>query len=488
MTRLPLLLCLLLAPALLADDGTQDAAKLDPLIAQLGAKAFKEREAAMDAIVIHILATRPVAPEQPHQPKLPEGIKTRLEAAAKDTDPERARRARQLLGGWRDFLEPLPDWRTRVCDELLAQLPGDLTALDLTECKGITAAGLKKLAARCPQLKRLDLADCPLQDLSMLVVLPLFTKLEVLSLGRTPLSELALDGLSKLTSLRELWLDGMWVTDSGLKALAPLVQLRQLHLVMERLTPHPEWRGRGKPIMVSKKGAITQQGLALIAKMTQLEGLSLSGADRITDADLATLKPLTKLRELSLADCRSLSGAGLQHLAGSPIERLSLARVDRVDDAGLLVVGKLTKLRALDLNMCDGFTATGLARAVATLPELRWLDLNWCKTVDDTTLAAIGKLQHLEELRLAYCHKVGDAGIAALAGCSKLKTLHLQGTLLPTDACLTTLAKLQSLRTLSLGSKSSITHEGVERIRAALPKAKIGHRPNRAKSAQPRPK
>ena len=87
--------------------------------------------------------------------------------------------------------------------------------------------------------------------------------------------------LAKLESLEELGLDGIQVTDAGLKPLAQIKSLKSISMF------HPSW---GRKDFVGT-------GLAALAELPQLERLTVAGSP-FNDQGMETLDKFPKLKEL----------------------------------------------------------------------------------------------------------------------------------------------------------------------------------------------
>jgi hypothetical protein len=161
----------------------------------------------------------------------------------------------------------------------------------------------------------------------------------------------------------------------------------------------------------------------------------------VTDADLAGIHSPARLKNLCLGRT-AVTDRGLAHLAGCE------------------------NLEWLDLT-ATAATDEGL-KTFAAAKKLDQLFLEGTK-VTDASLPLIGGFKQLVELDLARL-PLNDAALAPLGGLKNLKVLYLHGTPL-TDACLVHLRGLKQLEALHT-EDSQITPEGLQRLRAALPRLK----------------
>jgi len=186
---------------------------------------------------------------------------------------------------------------------------------------------------------------------------------------------------------------------------------------------------------------VTATELESLAEWKSLRRLTVIHAELSNDA-LRAFAKLETLEELHLEDC-GLTDERLQHFSG-PAKLKSLA---------------------LERNEIDG---PGLKHLVTL--NLRSLGLEFNNLRDDT-LAHLIQLKSLDTLALSYCRGVTDRGLRSgtLQSMTHLKQLGLRGTPLVTDASLDDLAKLKHLDHLTI-RETKITADGVERLKAAMPK------------------
>jgi Leucine-rich repeat (LRR) protein len=156
--------------------------------------------------------------------------------------------------------------------------------------------------------------------------------------------------LTRLPRLREAYLNGAQITDSGIKPLVGLALLVRLDLFDTR---------------------VGDAGLASIAHLKGLRRLGL-GNTKITDEGLPALSAIPDLREL--------------HVGGT-----------LVTDAGMSHVAQLTRLHELDLSNTE-VTSEGIER-LQSLKALEVLRLRHT-VVDDKAVKTISAFIHLRELDL----------------------------------------------------------------------------------------
>ena len=154
--------------------------------------------------------------------------------------------------------------------------------------------------------------------------------------------------LRKLGEVASLRLVKTSISDEGLE------QLKELNL------RHLEYtRARGP-------GRLTDQGLAHVGALTQLESLELPDSD-VSDAGVKHLEGLTNLRSLVLWRTR-ITDAGLEHFKGlTKLENLDIYEA-AITDAGLEHLRSLKNLRTLELKRTD-VTEEGVKKLRGALPN-----------------------------------------------------------------------------------------------------------------------
>jgi hypothetical protein len=306
-------------------------------------------------------------------------------------------------------------------------------------------------------------------------------------------------GLTGKTGLRRLWLPEAAVTDDEMAMIGGLTDLELLQL---------------------DGSNVTDRGFAHVANLKELCLLDMPGV-RITD--LAPVADLAQLDVLSLAPTRAASARTVPSPGGpsslGPLRRLTkvtqiVLGSTRIEDRELAVVAALPKLHHFMIRG-RGITEAGLARlaesrsltslgftdtSIADLrplsPRLHAISNLWIENSPLTDagieplsgqirlgdLTIVGSrmtdagLGHLASLPSLWMLRLGrstitDAGLARLKSLKRLQTLSLTETEL-TDSSVETLAGFQSLKSLNL-DRSGISPAGIDRLKQALPKARI---------------
>ena len=191
------------------------------------------------------------------------------------------------------------------------------------------------------------------------------------------------------------------ITDLGANPDAYLAALAQLN---------PAIRSKIRQLDLSERN-VTDDGLAHIQSLTQLQSLNLSRCRNLTDAGLAHLKPLTQLQSLNLTSCRNLTDDGLAHLRPlTQLQSLNLYYCRNLTDDGLVHLKPLTQLQSLNLSLLNRLTGAGLAH-LKPLTQLQSLNLSYCYNLTDAGLAHLQPLTQLQTLELPGCGGLTDAAL-----------------------------------------------------------------------------
>lgn len=241
----------------------------------------------------------------------------------------------------------------------------------------ITEAELE-LIAKVASLENLDARDCALNNKSITYLTGL-SKLKALRLsGNEDIDDEAMPDINKLTNLKVLMLDFLWVSDDGLTQLKDLQKLEEIYLA---------------------KTLIDDKALQTLTTFPKLKKIRLA-QNQISNEGLAALAKMPQLVELDLSENSLLSDPGMQHLTGlKAMQKLNLWRV-ALTDAGVEPLQGLT--------------------------NMEWLNLDNTQ-VTDAGLKYLKDMHKLEFLHLGST-PVSDAGLPALEGLTSLKELTITRT------------------------------------------------------------
>jgi hypothetical protein len=337
----------------------------------------------------------------------------------------------------------------------------DLEELNLggTAVTGAGIAHLKPLRS----LRNLDLGAGgrkePRDDDEVAAQLAELKSLERLSLFNRDFTDAGLAHLARLPNLKSLYLptatyvdptmDKFYYTDAGLELLSQIRSLEELMI--------------GSP-------AVTDQGMAHLAKFTHLKKLDVTAA-RVSNAGVSHLAELRSLEELSLRT-PEVTISGVNQLKGlDRLRKLNLSSI-RQDNGGL-DLSSLVGLEELTISMrrvrgggalrSDEFRDEDLA-GLAGLKRLRWLQ--GIRGISNAGLQHLAGLTAMERLNIGG-PGVTDSGLVHLARMEKLNHLTISGQF--TDAGLRYLEGLTSLRLLGLEPKGQVSSEGLRRLQQTLP-------------------
>jgi WD40 repeat protein len=250
--------------------------------------------------------------------------------------------------------------------------------------------------------------------------------------------------------------------DADLKEVARFKQLRVLRLE-EAARREGSWRAGSLKELAALEAlealdcdAVSEQQNGELTNLKQLKSIHLKLSNATTQA-IDDVAKLTQLETLSLdftsPYTRADSDAALEELArvwrGQRLHRLILNLAStHLTEAGLKALAGLRQAE-LTLNLAPNRLGSASYKALARLDQLRSVGLSNAD-VTDADLKELAAIQRLEELFLAET-KVTDAGMPELARLSHLQRLDLFRTGL-TNAGVKALTALPALKSLGLGS------------------------------------
>jgi hypothetical protein len=329
-----------------------------------------------------------------------------------------------------------------------------LKSLRLDGCRNISRVGMSFLST-LSSLRELHLDDMCVTDDGM-EALSSLSSLEVLTVYEplfTGFSHKTIQSLSKLTSLTKLSLQ--WPSDVGVSifhedGISPLSALTSLReLCLENL-------------------CVTDAGMETLSSLHLLEVLVVTEAhdtDILTYdiEDMGVLSRLTSLENLVLqwpVDDEGSLDAGLQSLSAlTSLVTLELIDIEDITDAGMQSLSAMVSLQCLRVRGRHLCTDTGI-QALSTLTSLRVLLLSGCPNVTDTGLLSLRRLIMLEELEITSS-QFTDAGMEAFKSLTQLYSLNLSGCSLITDAGIQNLYCLRKLEILNLNNCTRVGNESV---------------------------
>ena len=326
----------------------------------------------------------------------------------------------------------------------VAPFSGGLVSVSLRDTEIPFADGSIDVLTALFDLRFLDLSGTGIRDQDLTRLANEGPPLEELRLSRTWLSAARLDKVSRIESLRALDLSNTRADSGTLGRFDDLVRLRRLDL---------------------RATAVEDPGIAELTGLTGL--LELDAPFWLTDACTPDLAKLTGLRVLRVRAVR-FKTEGLRRLGAlGALLFLELSHVD-VTDAGLEGILPAAKLEVLEVEHCP-LGDPGM-EVLARLPRLRKIEIEETN-VTDAGFAALAGSPSLEVIKAQELPEISDAALAGVEAFPKLLALVLDETEV-SDAAIPDLMKAAGLRLLSLRT-TRVTDDGKQRLRAALPKARI---------------
>lgn len=223
-------------------------------------------------------------------------------------------RSLSLLGARLESLGPLAGLdlthlslrQARLGEDALAELPGfpNLVRLDLYDASNVDE---RIDLSTMRSLEVLEFWDAELEDTSFLAEL---SKLQVLSLGKTEITDEDVAVLSGLASLRSLSLRANRITGAVLRALPrEITDLDLGHTSVSDVCPHITRLTALRTLDLSFTGV---SDTSCFPQLANLETLSLA-ATRVSDSSMPAISQLRQLRDLSLMTT-ALADAGFAEL------------------------------------------------------------------------------------------------------------------------------------------------------------------------------
>ncbi len=251
----------------------------------------------------------------------------------------------------------LAEWLGPGCRAVRARFHrGGLEFVDLSG-QAVAPAVLERLA-RCPSLRRLSLANCPIDDTHLLALCGA-KGLERLDLRWTQVTDQGLAALAELPRLFALTIEGSLASQAGLDRSKALRRKR-----FEELPPDARRRTAWGALEV----LIDEQPVDPWGRVDCREC-------PVTDNDLAYLAALPEITEILLAE-RPITATGLARLASLP--RLRALDVSETGLDDLAVLARFPALRSLTAeNLPLGEQAPRQFEPLGRLEHLRLTGSLW---------------------------------------------------------------------------------------------------------------
>ncbi|XP_059689032.1 F-box/LRR-repeat protein 12 [Gavia stellata] len=215
----------------------------------------------------------------------------------------------------------------------------------------LSPALLAALEKRCPQLRRLCLAETDLRPIPYESIPPSLTALE----------------------LSHCEIPAAWFCGPSARA-----SLQLQHLVIRNVP------------------AFSDRHLLNVSSQSRLKTLSLSGTYRLTDTGIQRAAPhLEKLERLVLRHC-VISDSAVDFI-GRHVKRLRFLEISSaysLTNAGLASLATLQRLETLCLDLCDKISPSALIALCQALPQLRNLKLGGVRSEDQVIDKIQASLPH----------------------------------------------------------------------------------------------
>jgi len=283
--------------------------------------------------------------------------------------------------------------------------------------------------SRLPSLKRLYIKKSSLTN-SGLRHLSNLPTLEELEIGEGKINDEGLAHLVKLPSLTYLMIWGETFSDKGMAHLKDIPSLRILHLgsvpaITDVGVEHLSLHDKLESINFYWNRNITNQGAVYLSRMKSLKKLNV-GHSQINDDGLSHLSKVKTLEYLVLPHS-GITDTGLVHVI--QLENLKYLKVGSagkspLTDKSLSCVGKLKNLQKLQIGGA-GFSDEGMDYIVG-LHNLKKLSLSKADQLTNTGLAKLGRLKSLTELMLGNSPNISIAGLKSLNTLKNLKSLNIR--------------------------------------------------------------
>jgi internalin A len=318
-------------------------------------------------------------------------------------------------------------------------------------------AELASLPEARDQITSLQLQGSTVSDAG-LAQLPKFDHVEKLNISTLNYSSAGTASVAKMKNVTALWMSrGAQRDKNSDAAVANLTQMKQL------------------TELYVDQAKFSTAGIAEIAKMTQLEKLSVSMISQFTDEHLQMLAPLVNLKHLDLT-ASYVSDDGVKYLLPfTELEFLGMAKMQAVRGRGLkeLIINKKGLRKLTSLSVYDNpYLGIEAYEGISHLKSLMALDAGAANVTNNVFVNAMPPLKNLEALSVHDNDALGDDAMSVLPKLKKLKSLYFANNKLISDQSLPFFAKTKSLEALTL-VQTSCSPSGVEKLKSKLKNCKI---------------
>ncbi|MCL2347558.1 MAG: hypothetical protein FWC50_04775 [Planctomycetaceae bacterium] len=286
------------------------------------------------------------------------------------------------------------------------------------------------------------------------------------------LNDDSLDIIAKMKNLKTLELLYNSFTGFGMGALEPLEQLEVLDLRgcmkidnygLECLEGLPKLK------VLKLRCAITDAGIENLAKCPSLQSVDIQDSPEITDETCEHLVKIPQLRDVNFFRL-GLTDAGLKKLEGSKIQRFMIRDNGKVTDEGIAVLKTLPELNRVSIYEQAHITDEGLATALADNQKITTLAICDLKLLTNDFGKTVASLKNLRNLELRISPVFDDTLLEQVATLPKLETLIIGDAAGFTDAGFAKLANIKTLKSVEIkGTATKITQEAADALKKAIP-------------------
>ena len=159
----------------------------------------------------------------------------------------------------------------------------------------------------------------------------------------------------------------------------------------------------------------------------------LAVAGEITVGQMKT--PMKRLESFDISFCKRIKTASLVTLgkAVHTLRFLNLAYCKQIDDVAICSIAKGTFAEIIAFSYSRANTLNYIGN-----PHLKVLNLNYCNKIGDVAMVAIGLHCHeIMSISMAHCYKISNTGLENMSeGTPRLQTLNLTSCRLVNEHCL----------------------------------------------------
>jgi Leucine-rich repeat (LRR) protein len=349
-----------------------------------------------------------------------------------------------------------PEAPKRTAQEALSQFANTpsykRTNAQLTE--------LASLPEARDQITDLELQGSMIDDTGF-AQLPKFEKVEKLNIGNMNYSNAALGNVAQMKGVTTLIMtkgpQKEKNCDAGLAHLTQMKQLVDLQLDQSKFST---------------------AGVAEIAKMTQLEKLSVSMVAVFSDENLETLAPLVNLKYLDLTNSL-VTDDGLKYLVPfTELDTLKIAKMHGVRGRGLkeLVLDRKGLRKLTNLSIYDNpYLTIDAYIGISHIKTLVSLDVGAANCSNEAFVGAMPPLKNLQYLSVHENeHLTDEAMIQAFPKLRKLKSIYFHNNKLISDGSIKAFAQVKTLEAITL-LDTAVTPTGALTLKKKLRNTKVNY-------------